>query len=486
MENAIDFKVFKKLSSKAFRENLDKISPDLNSKQFDSFLKTIIPHFENPELIIETGNSILQTIVKILGNKNNLDVFISSGSFTKLPFSNMKFHPSILNILYIIVIHSPQFLETISSAFPGLIKSNPRKSFIIIAIFCQNFNTMKNPWPIVDMLISQSSYFMSSEMIRDYMSLIAFLNKRFVEYRAGRAQHCWNTIYPILNSKESSILSCCYDCLCTIAEGYTGSIPSEIIIEHLKTSQIQNHVLAFLNISQYNEKDGSNMKLLSALLSIAETNIKATLVLMKFSCIVTNAIALASITSWFEKELPTTLDTLRLFLVIMRHREIRESISQSPNFIIFLKALLTIDKPDVASIACTIIRRVPLSKDFVWSLSSSGFLGGFYQIPAKPEDITDHAKLLLTDTICRITYVKEYVLVCEIIHHLLSTKSEFSDSASLVAVRLLKFSKCRAKMKELKMEELFKKLSNNKELSTVSKKFLRTWKENLITPNERN
>ncbi|EAY13762.1 hypothetical protein TVAG_467770 [Trichomonas vaginalis G3] len=472
----LNIKVFKKLTNKNFSEGLERAPSLLRSRQASLFYKTLLAHFTNPELTTEIGDSILKTLSQCLKNEDNLRCFIDGSFANMLPNDQERFFNSVFEVFYVIVTTGSILIdETIANVLHPLIKFNPKKSLTIIALYCQNFGEIDNPWPMIDLLIQEGSHFNIPNVAQDYISLLAFLNKKYIEYRKGRSQHCWNQIISMLSTDDTKILAACYGGLCTISEFYPGgAIQIDSVSQHLKNTELQNSVLAMLNVATLNENDASSKKLISTLMSIAETNVKATLILMKLGCIFSAAQTIFSMTGWINKKLPTTTDTLRLFLVLLRHKDLREEIAESPDFVEFLKQIITMDRPGVVPIACTIIRRVPLSKDLATNLSKSGFLKQFYDAPEDGDDgLTKHSKLLLTDTICRVCYVREYLSMCDKIAEIIIENGEFTDSAALVAVRLCKYRKCKDRFKELKLDAFFKKDSLKPKLQNVGKKFLK-------------
>ena len=359
---------------------------------------------------------------------------------------------------------------------PVLIKANPKKALTLIALYSQQFSEIDNPWPIVDLLIQEGQYFLTQDVATDYVTLLAFLNKKYVEYKNGRAQHCWNQVCSMLVSSDRATLRACYGGLCAIAAGYSeGPLPLEIVSAHIRLPEMQDAVLSMLNVATLSESDSSNKKLLMALLAASETNVKAALVLMKLCCSFKAARTLLDIGGWISKSLPTPTDTLRIFLVILRHRDLREQIAASPDFVQFLIRILELERGGMVPVACTIIRRVPLSKDLVVSLSKSGFLKAFYSAPEDDNDgLTQHSKLLLTDTICRVCYAKEYLAMCDKVSAIITSGGEFTDAASLVAVRLCDFPACRQRMRELRLDSFFRKKRGDAKLGQIASRFLRT------------
>lgn len=481
-EVTLNIGVFKKISNEHFMEGLEHAPTMLKSSQASLFYKTVLKHFSKDDVSQEVGDAILQSIAKCICNDDNMRCFIDGSYAEQLPFKNQKFQDSIFDILYVIITSNPKLLdESISNKMHYLIRSNPKKSLTLIALYGQRFNEIDNPWPMIDLLIKDAKYFYNVEVASDYVSLLSFLNKKFIEYRSGRAVHCWNQIKGmIIGMTDKNILKQCYGGLCALSEGCQGaSLPLTPITEHLRDPALQDCVLAVLNMSTLNESDASSKQLISTLLSVAETNVKATLVLMKLACDLAPTQTIMAIAGWEQKKLPTTLDTLRLFLVCLRHVEFRQFICESPDFVEFLKCVLTLRKSGLspAPIACTIIRRVPLSEELVTNLSKSGFLSQFYNTKEDDDGYTQHSKLLLTDTICRVKYVSDFLVMCDKIAHIIMDEGDFATDASLVSLKLCAYKNCRERMKELKLDSFFRKKRNDDKFKANSKKFLQAINE---------
>lgn len=478
-ESSSNIKVFRKYSNKNFAEGLEKAHETIREKDALEFFKTVLGNFSREDLPFEYGNMIMKSIAKVIQVDENASVFIKNHIATLLPITNNQYNEGLFNLYYILFTkYAVQLDDCIVAILKTLINANPKKVLTLIALYSQQFDEIDNPWPVVDLLIQEGNLFKGADLAPDYVSLLAYLNKKFPEYRSGRAQHCWNQITSMLNLTDKSSIKCCYGALCSISEKYTdGPLQLEIISLHLKDPELQDSVLAFLNVANFGSKDLSNEKLISTLIRLSEKTVKATLVLMKFAVDLSSAKTIMSDSNWILKKLPTITDTLRLFLVILRHKELREEIVSNPDFVNFLISIIK-EKPGTVPIVCTILRRVPLSKELVQNLSKSGFLKLYYESEDIDDDgLTPHSKLLLTDTICRVSYVRDYLIMCDRIAKIIINKEEFADAAALVAIRLCKYSRCKARMKELKLEEYFKQNRNEAKLQSVARKFLRAMSE---------
>ena len=479
MDNDFHISNLEKLSNPKFIETLESAPLSLPKKKSKSFFKTIFKHFETKELTNDLAIKILQTIVKVFTNDARLKDFIDENYFLKLPFNEQKYHDEIFNILYFVFITFPSALsQEMVENMKILIQSNPKKSLILLSIYAQHFASLDNPWTIIDLLISEGKYFSTEDISQNYISLLSFLNKYFPEYRDNRSKHCWNQIYQILSSFHNNvkIASACYQGFCSIAEDTTESyqLPIDHIINHLQNEQLQNYVLALLDIAKVPEKDALTRKLLMNLIKIAESNVKATLVLMQLCEFTSVALELINLSSfWMEKELPTIIDSIRLFIVILKHNETRIKIAETPEFIRLMNLSLKIEKDVIIPLDCTIMRRIPLSNELILALSAINFFETFFKEAHESENFsTKHSAFLLTDTLTRFCFTKDMIFMCDWCAEEIMKEGNFAEQATLVAIRLSQFQECKQRMKENHLKSFFKKKQNEGKIKAIETKFL--------------
>ena len=461
-----------------FNETLENAPLNLTKKKSRAFFRIVFNHFSNDKLPIDIGKKILQTLIKVFANDARLKDFIDGEYYLKLPYKETNFQDQIFDILYFVFISFPSVISLdMVENIRILISLNAEKSLILLTIYAQHFNSINNPWPIVDLLISEGKYFLTEKIAANYISLLSFLNKCYEEYRNSRSLHSWNQIYQMLSIfKSNDIIKACYMGLCAIADEIQNcyQIPLNYINTHIQNNELQNVVLSFLDIAKISEKESCNKKLLKNLLNIAQNNVKATLVLMHFSENKAAAKEIVSLSNlWMEKPLPTVQDTLRLFLIIMKHNDIREVISKTKEFANFMKMTLILDVDMIIPLDCTILRRIALNSDLITALSSNDFLSYFFNKSHESKNFnTKHSSFLLTDTLTRFCYIKEMLIMCDWCAEEILQKGNFSDQATLVAIRLFQFPECKKRMKENKLNDYFKNKQNEGSMKTFESQYL--------------
>lgn len=475
LEESSNLENLKSIHTPEFMDELEDIPETIKPKQVSQFYTIVLNHFEN-EIPEEIGRAILGTIAKIICIDEYLNIFIQTKSHLRLPYKKKQFVSDIYDILFVIVTAAPiAYEENLSRAFGGIIRRDPSKALTLLAMYSQHFNEIDNPWPMVDLLIQEAHRFQGIETATNFATLLAFLCRKYPDYCEGRSEHCWRKISALLALKDIPTLKSVYCALFSITEVYKEAVsPLELMKPHLKIRDLQDSVLTLLLAAPPVGKDTRDKVLLQTLCQMGERNKNATLVLMRIAT--DNSFAEFLIQNaglWMTKELPSVIDTMRLFFVVFAHVELRNSISESPKFIEFLKMVTEGGSGSTLSMICTIIRRIEISEDFIAALSETGFLGAFFTTAVHISNITAmHAAFLMLDTLAKIGYAREYLKMCEIVAKTVQDRGELAEVATLVAIQLCEYKRCVQVFKKVRLDEFMKRNLSNSKLKANAAKFL--------------
>ena len=98
---------------------------------------------------------------------------------------------------------------------------------------------------------------------------------------------------------------------------------------------------------------------------------------------------------------------------------------------------------------CTIIKKLPLTPEFVQSLSDSGFLGSYFSSVLENEDADVlMSALRLLDVLSHTCYVREMGEMVDTVVRLIKEPNPLSTAAASVAVDLCRHSKCASLFKQ--------------------------------------
>lgn len=454
-------------NTELFIQALSSAQSYLRVDQAVRFYETVMQHFSDtvPE---EIGKAILSVIAKLLEQDRYLQPFVQNKFPNSLPYNQKNLTDDLLEVLYILVCKAPiAFTQEVADGFSRMIVRRPRKSLLIISIYATYFEKLENPWPLLDDLINGQRRFSVDECAKEYVLLLANLVHNYRNFRRGRAKTCFDCIAQSLESENEDVINATYSAL-AIVVSYEKNIivPFREVRAHLRFPQFQDSVLNFLLESPLNFDDIYNAKFLANLLKIAACSgsgneateaqksiaNKAALVLMRLAEEVKVATALVEQPKWMKADLPTTISTLRLFLVIFKHIQMRPIISKKDEFIKFLLNLNDVSDEQTHSLICTIIRRCDLTRELIHKMSKEKFIAAF--LGNADEIGTDNAHysaILLTDTLCKICYTKEMRPMCETVANLIQEGGDNLSPAIKLATDLCQHRQCVEKFQALRL-----------------------------------
>ena len=451
---------------------------NISTNQLLEYFRILTSHFSH-RLHTRTGNEILAGIAAVMSIDRAGEIFEENKIINKLPFHQKQYAEQLLDLLFFVANKAPgAFTDQIASQFADLCPENPRKCLTILAFYAQQFEKVANPMPMLDVLFHKSSCFRKIECAEDYISLLIWLLRNYPRFRDERLQHCWTYLCDMLTVTTASIICNIYNGLCAVFEIdpekiKTYGYPSEAIACHIQHRSTQQATISFLlrylplPTAKYIDQ------ILISLAEIAQNDEKATLLLLELATDESNSEILLTHPFWMSKVLPTTLDTLLLFGVIIIHEDLREIIVNTPETVNFFINLLQVNSIGVCNAVCTIMKHLPLTQDFVSSLSSSGFLAGYFGVSLEMNDPSVRLSALrLLDTLSRVKFVTEFIDMIPLVVDLIKENGELSLPASAVSARLARYPKCAKEFKARKLDEYFMQPIHDPRIKKYGDKFL--------------
>lgn len=478
IEPQIDFEILGDPTNPEFYRYLKSSVYKIQRSEISRYYKTLVSHFSS-HLHTKIGNGILLAICKTMKEKENIDIFAEEKLIEYLPFEQIEFRSQLLDLLCILAKSVPDiFTADIAAKISLLVETEPRKVLLLIAYFSEQFKEVHEPFAMVDILFRQADYFKTIECADDYVSLLVHLLRNYQVFKENRIKHCWTYVCDMLTLSNVAILNTCYYGLCSIAEIDSEAIrdvgyPVPAISAHIKRRPLRAAALSLL-IRYPPASDTRHMsRILLALLDVAQEEEKAALLLMGLCMDGMNALILLQNPQWMTKALPKTIHTMRIFIIIMLHQELRELIVQTPLTIDFFRSLLSENSVGMCNAICIMLRRLPLTPEFVMQLSESGFLGSYFSsvLENENEDAILSA-LRLLDTISRVKYVPELSEMVDTIIRLIKSSSDISLSAASVAIDMCKYPKCAKLFKAKRLSDFFKQPIDNPKMKQYAERFL--------------
>jgi len=445
-----------------FIEELANAQTKILKESASDFYDIVFSYFEDP-VDEDLAETVLVALTNVLSFKENVDAFIKGDYAGRLPFSLKGLTDSLLDLLYVIVTRAPEaFDQDVADGFSRMIVRRPRKALSIIAIYSQYFEFLENPWPLLDDLIDGERRFSVPECAIEYINLLAYLVAKFRGFRRGRAKACFDCIVQNLESEDPDVINTAYGALATIVSNEQNIlIPFKEIRAHLRHEELQDSVLDFLLVAPLNIDEVHDPVFLQRLLKISESSEKATYVLMRLAEDVRIAQLLVADPNWMVSDLPSSMDTLKLFLVCFKHLPMRPIITNLPQFIEFLRMINAVADESILSLICTIVRRIELNRKLILELSSSKFIAEFLaNAEAIQTDSSNYSAILFVDTLTKVAYTKEMTPMCTTVSVIIQDGGENLSAAIKLATDLCKHPRCQKAFQDNRLDTYLERRIN--------------------------
>lgn len=441
----------------AFLQELQNAQDYLQPNQAKPFFRIVLQHFE--EMVpLEIGQKILTTLCHVLAVKKNMSYFAAGDFALNLPFRQKNLTNNVLDVLYTVITRCPEAVtEDLANLFAKLIIRNPKKSLVLISVYTQFFDDLENPYPFIDMLFNGEQYFLSKETAFDYISLLMYLTREFPSFREGRCHEVYEIALKGLKSEDDEVVEISFNCLATVANYIDDiEIPSKEIKTFISNKQVRKSVLNYLAVCPPFED--STPKFIKSILKIAQDDVLATLVLMKLtSQQVEVARILADDSRWMNADLPTPEDTFRLFLVVFSHKDLRNKLSRTEEFVPFLQSLVDLHNTPMHFALCTILRRVKITRELVKRMSDARLISSFLETADEIGTVdARYASILFCDTIAKVTFTKELVPMCEALVETVENEDDNFGKAIALSMVLTEHERCLNKLKKCGMVNALK------------------------------
>lgn len=476
--------MLKESGSNAQLLQLQEITNGITEQTTPEEARTFYSSYE----IFQTKNSsfikdAILSISRSLKNDDNIPIFEESNLFPILPIDSMALIEETLELLTILAKHgSVLFTQETWDKLNPLLEYYPSQFLSIIAIYSRHFDDIDDPWPTCDILFLKSALFSTPENLQDYFALLLFLNRSFSDYREARAEHTWNRLCELLQGSNPSDISLCYEMMKYMASICQSTVfqwpfPITQILFHLafNDSELQDTVIDFLAQIRPSGTRSQISELINYLFEISRTKSNATQVLIWFSESPILSEIMLSKSNWLGQMLPTISDTIELVSKIIKHKTAASIIVKKPEIFTFLTNV--INSPDGNGIAVVpfFLKKVPINKSFIESLSSKNVLHSFFSVALQRGDNKSiQNMLIMLDLMTNYSYVKEMKLMIKPLLHLIDLEeAPISFAAAHVTTDLCQFPQFYNAVKTTYFDQFMKEHSEDPEWSKETRRYFR-------------
>jgi hypothetical protein len=474
MSRIIDLKCFEDPTAPNFIETLGKAHRRLTHSQIRDFYRLVLSHFDG-DIDVTTGKEILRSISACISISDYFcNAFIDQNSACQLPFNN-TYQNDVFDLLSILLDRDREgraFNEELVEIFKSRIANRGEKSLNIIARFAVKFNEVDNPAPMLNLLFTEYSRFSRPDTVVYYIRVLTYLVRTFPEFRRDKANDVWERLCAILEEDylptHPEVVEAVYDGCASVSDTVkTVSFQFSHARKHI--TEFSTSVLPLLMVCQLDYDALSDWPFLASLIRLArKRDRKAALVLMRLAEDREVAAKLIQNCDWMETDLPDITYTLRLFLVVFQHADLRYQFLNLREFLVFLKRLIQFlgDKLLFLTLICRILRHAEMTNEFAKDLHAEGVVDDFVAAArAIDEDLEGAAAtsaILLIAKLAELEFTKDLLLGCGIVAEILEKKNDNFAAAVTLAIALVRHPPCAKRFRDASVIDLFTRMKKER------------------------
>jgi len=461
--------VLKDFNNPLFYKYIEFYAQTIEPLQFRAFYGPISTHLKGKSPSNVQNSVISSCFFLMRRNKSFIQLFNSAKFFTCLKCDDELIADSIIDCYSLLFMNHPKLLTTDHcSGITKLVELRPEKMLVLHSFYVKQLLQISNPWPILDNLFATQKSFVSKPSGFLYLSLFHYLITKFDVYSKERSMHIRGLFLLFLNSKDNQTLNAAYNGLAELYGDVSG-LDFTRVVQHLDDDSLYESVLSLL-IRMTRIKP--SQELLSSLLKRTSQSSKPWIVILHIAESKNGAQFLLENTKWFDEYQKQTSNVLRVFLLIFSNSFTRQKICELSQYTDLLTHLLSANDYRNHSTATAIMRRSPLSQDFLNRLSSSGVIKQYIDFSLQNSNSKVYSNFLaLFDSLSRVAYIKDYEILSLPLIDLLSSNQHASDAITVI-VSLSFYPQCAKAFSDKRLVEYFQNLEKYEKYTAIAKTFL--------------
>ena len=351
-----------------------------------------------------------------------------------------------------------------------LINSTTQKMLILYSFYVKQFNSLHNPWPLLDDFLNYVKLMNEKHLGAFYLSIFTYLLSNFPIYAKERTLHLRAVYYFFLTSKDKDSVKASYY---GIAQFYPlgEGIDFIRVAHHLKDSAICESALSFLMRCS---KIFPNNELFDNILTLTKTKPQAWVVLYTLANSVRgSSFLIKNSTKWMKKCSFNPTETARVFFILFKDKLNRSQVTSFPDFTLLLKTLLDTHEEKMHSYVTKCVRYSPHNPQLLDKLTNDGVIDKYIAetVRGKAEPYFKRA-LAFFDCLSRIAYSPAFLKFIPQLTNLLSSQTLAADAIT-VSVSMSNYKDCCVQFKQNGMVDYFTKLKNVDQYSKAASIFLK-------------
>lgn len=446
---SISVAVLSDFRSPLFQNELEKVTKN----NFNKFLVALQNHLtcrnSSPDALL----LLLKKLNSMLKDEDCLEFFCKTNIVHLLPYNlgfkisdNENDDPLLsysVEILLKACKYQPKLIEdNFESKMIYIINSRPIEAATILQIYAKAFKTIVNPWPLLDLLITEKKKFNKSLAGSIVVDTLVDLLENCEDYIKSRLMNCKKVFTFFIKSpiKQNSIEA--YKAISLFYDD-EFDLPFEKIASDLNDPKMAPYVIGLFRKI---ENVPAVPEILLPLIDLAKENKDASEAILNMTkSIDINQFLINNQKKWVKYPLPTYFDTFLILLKCIKKNNFKQLVASDSHYVSNLFARSATYEVNNRTYCCyeKVFDKLALAEDFIVELQERDFFVNFFKgiIQLKDEYSAISGVRLLTKMI-KIKNCDEYGLFYKTLQRFASQTDELGSEAN-ACIRAMKSHKKR-------------------------------------------
>lgn len=450
------------------KQSIEKVS-DINCKLFWKQLSTIL----SSEIHRSDQLYIYNNIPRAITSKATAKEALANNIHKYVDFCDFEAQNSALALYIKLFEFCPEGIDgTFHSEMDKILANDIKSAILLLQLYAKGFNDNKDPWSIIDILITSSKKFLKSEFTSEYIQTLHYLCSNYKDYAKARIENCAEIFFEVANGQNIAAASQAILALISLNICSHSKVSEKRLIELLKDDNSCPAAINYMiNIPSF---ECTPDLIMGLFIAAQKGNENAILVLCHLAERHENARIISRDLSWIIDPLPTILSTLRLFLVMFKHKDIKDKMLTNANTTRMFSKLLHEKDQTAAIIICELILVYPNpSKDLILKLKKNKVLKRLLDLCVASNNIEVLTAMInLVSFLSELGDSSEFLLAIPKLWSIVKANNSISLDALVTIVNLSKYQLCSLKCVEMGMLAFFKEIQSDPSYAEISTTFI--------------
>ena len=447
--------VFSDYQSDEFFDAITNVTQILKEEDVLGFYLIVSHHFK-PGTPINVQKDTLAAINTTLLTFWSFDAFSQSTLLKLLPYDEEYLVDDVFEVLYTVFTNSP---ETITPDFTRTLqlitKKNPEKALVLFANYAKQYDSIKNSSHVINVLLDNQKVFYHSTIGNEYISTIFFLCFNSDNFFNKYIYRCRPIFCTFMHSEDTQAAKSAYSAVYTLLDSQF-QLPFPQIISDVNDEDLSSSAISILlKLTNF----PISHQLVDNLFRLVSSKNEAYLLMLRIADDEIGAQYILANPVWLVNRSMSTVDTLRLFMVLLKHLKLRHQMSLLDELPEFLSILSVSQESQVKICLGTVIKKLSLSRTLLNELSEHGFYKALLaSIQMKESDTIKSLLIDVVSMIARFGYVNDLKIFTKpLISYLL--ESDKVCKSSFAALIYLSFhDECALQIQGTNIKEILKQI----------------------------